>query len=68
MSMNGVKFFTRLAACLAIFDTKPCEPGSDTETEPAPDRDPPAAPAERLALRFYPDSRIMGGVGALAIA
>lgn len=68
MSMNGVKFFTHVAACLAIFDSKPREPGSDTEIEPAPETDAPAPPAERLSLRFYPDSRITGSVGALAIA
>jgi hypothetical protein len=68
MSMNGVKFFTRIAACLAIFDTKSREPGADTEIEPAPDPDSRTPPAERLSLRFYPHSRITCSMGALAVA
>lgn len=68
MSVNGVKFITRVAFCLAIFDKKPREPDVDTEIEPVADADLPPAPAERLSLRLYPDRRIAGNGGALGIA
>ena len=68
MSINGVKFITRVAACLAIFDTKPGEPAANTESEPETDVDLPAVPAERLSLRFYPERRITRSAGVLGIA
>ncbi|WP_309630262.1 hypothetical protein [Brevundimonas sp.] len=68
MSTRGVKFITRAAACLEIFDRKPRDPAADTEIQSATDAGLPTQPAERLALRLYPNRRFTTTVGALAIA
>ena len=53
MSMNGVKFFTAIASCLAMLDKKPRTPETDTENGPAADPEPPTPVAERLGLASY---------------
>jgi hypothetical protein len=68
MSIRGVKFITRAAAVLAIFDKKPRDPAADTENQSATDADRPTQPAERLPLRLYPNRRFTMTVGALASA
>lgn len=67
MSINGVKFITRIACCLTIFDRSPRDRDTDTAIAPATDPDLPP-PAERIALRLYPGPRIVRGVGQLGIA
>ena len=68
MSIRGVKFITRVAACLGIFDKQPREPETDTEIEPVSEPKVPVVAAERLSLRVFPSRRIAQGPAALGIA
>ena len=68
MSINGVKFITAVASCLAVFDRKTRAQAATTENEPPAEVETPPPPSERLALRLYPNRRIATTRRALGIA
>ena len=68
MSINGVKFITSVASCLAVFDRKPRKPTATTEAEPAEEAETPPPASERLGLHHRPNQRIASRASILGIA